>query len=51
MDRHPCRCADQYRVLLSGAAIAITDYRPIDLLVELAIGLSVVNEGLMFWSI
>lgn len=37
-------------VLLSGAAIAVTGYRQIDLLVGLAIGLYVVKEGFEIWE-
>jgi cation diffusion facilitator family transporter len=37
-------------VLLSGAAIAITGYRHIDLIVGFAIGLYVIREGLEIWG-
>lgn len=37
-------------VLVSGAAIALTGYREIDLVVGLAIGLYVIKEGLELWQ-
>lgn len=37
-------------VLVSGAAIAITDYGVIDPIVGLAIGVYVIKEGLEIWT-
>jgi divalent metal cation (Fe/Co/Zn/Cd) transporter len=37
-------------VLVSGAAIALTGYRAIDLLAGLAIGLYVIKEGVELWQ-